>query len=56
MNIQEISYTDHDEWLEIRKHYIGGSDAGADERERRGACQPDGLPRRGEDLRPATNY
>ena len=27
--MQEIKYGSHDEWLDIRKRYIGGSDAGA---------------------------
>lgn len=27
--LQELKYKDHDEWLAIRKKYIGGSDAGA---------------------------
>ena len=27
--IKKIPYADHDEWLKIRKNYIGGSDAGA---------------------------
>ena len=29
MSIKEIPYKDHEEWLAIRKNYIGGSDAGA---------------------------
>lgn len=29
MAIQKIRYADHDEWLRIRRQYIGGSDAGA---------------------------
>jgi len=29
MSIQKIPYGSHEEWLEIRRHYIGGSDAGA---------------------------
>ncbi len=29
MAIKKIPYADHDEWLKIRKQYIGGSDAGA---------------------------
>jgi len=29
MSIKEIAYKDHEEWLAIRKQYIGGSDAGA---------------------------
>lgn len=29
MAIKKIPYADHDEWLQIRKQYIGGSDAGA---------------------------
>lgn len=29
MAIKKIPYANHDEWLEIRKNYIGGSDAGA---------------------------
>ena len=29
MAIQKIPFADHDEWLQIRKQYIGGSDAGA---------------------------
>lgn len=29
MAIREIPYQSKDEWLEIRKHYVGGSDAGA---------------------------
>ena len=29
MSIRKIPYSDHDEWLQIRRQYIGGSDAGA---------------------------
>ena len=29
MSIRKIPYADHDEWLQIRHNYIGGSDAGA---------------------------
>ena len=29
MAIRKIPFADHDEWLQIRKQYIGGSDAGA---------------------------
>ena len=29
MSIRRIPYSDHDEWLQIRRQYIGGSDAGA---------------------------
>ena len=29
MAIQKIPFADHDEWLQIRRNYIGGSDAGA---------------------------
>lgn len=29
MSIKKIPYANHDEWLQIRKQYIGGSDAGA---------------------------
>ena len=29
MSIRKIPYADHEEWLQIRKQYIGGSDAGA---------------------------
>lgn len=29
MSIRKLAYSDHDEWLQIRKNYIGGSDAGA---------------------------
>lgn len=29
MNISRIPYSSHEEWLSIRKQYIGGSDAGA---------------------------
>ena len=29
MSIVELSYSSHDEWLQLRMNYIGGSDAGA---------------------------